>query len=208
MDLALLREVLRVEPYDGEYGTLTLRWKTVAANISSCFEMDIPHHSARDHYESMLETFKSSDRAQRLWGTGNEEAILEKTVPAIQAKKPRHIQLLQDLVDRREEKDEAKKAKKEKDQKRRDSLESTGSQLCLEAEQRVAKRQRTAGTAQKKDESDSTLQDLLDFEKQKHSEDHTYRMERLEFDKEEQKIRLVQMSESAKRNDQLERLLV
>ncbi|RHZ39261.1 hypothetical protein DYB28_004801 [Aphanomyces astaci] len=170
--------------------------------------MDIPHHSARDHYESMLETFKSSDRAQRLWGTGNEEAILEKTVPAIQAKKPRHIQLLQDLVDRREEKDEAKKAKKEKDQKRRDSLESTGSQLCLEAEQRVAKRQRTAGTAQKKDESDSTLQDLLDFEKQKHSEDHTYRMERLEFDKEEQKIRLVQMSESAKRNDQLERLLV
>ncbi|RHY85021.1 hypothetical protein DYB26_010780, partial [Aphanomyces astaci] len=82
MDLALLREVLRVEPYDGEYGTLTLRWKTVAANISSCFEMDIPHHSARDHYESMLETFKSSDRAQRLWGTGNEEAILEKTVPA------------------------------------------------------------------------------------------------------------------------------
>ncbi|RLN99182.1 hypothetical protein DYB28_011335 [Aphanomyces astaci] len=185
MDLALLREVLRVEPYDGEYGTLTLRWKTVAANISACFEMDIPHHSARDHYESMLETFMSSDRAQRLWGTGNEEAILEKTVPAIQAKKPRHIQLLQDLVDRREEKDEAKKAKKEKDQKRRDSLESTGSQLCLEAEQRVAKRQRTAGTAQKKDE-----------------------MERLEFNKEEQKIRLVQMSESAKRNDQLERLLI
>ncbi|ETV71714.1 hypothetical protein, variant [Aphanomyces astaci] len=95
--------------------------------------MDIPHHSAQDHYEFMLETFKSSDRAQRLWGTGSEEEVTEQ------------VQLLQDLVDRREVNDQAKKAKKEKDPKRRDSMESTESQLCLEAEQRVAKRQRTEG---------------------------------------------------------------
>ncbi|RHY39228.1 hypothetical protein DYB30_010186 [Aphanomyces astaci] len=213
MDLALLHEVLRVEPYDGEYATLTLRWKTVAANISAYFEVDIPHRSARDHYESMLETFKSTDRAQRLWGTGSEEEVTEE------------VQLLQNLVDRREAKDEAKKAKREKDQKRRDAMELTALQLCLEAEQRdameltalqlcleaeqrVAKRYCTAETAQKKEESDSALQDLLDFEKQKHSDDHTYRLERLEFGKEEKKIRLAQMSESAKCNDKPERLLI
>ncbi|RHZ01230.1 hypothetical protein DYB31_002764 [Aphanomyces astaci] len=196
MDLALLHEVLRVEPYDGEYATLSLRWKTVAANISAYFEVDIPHRSARDHYESMLETFKSTDRAQRLWGTGSEEEVTEE------------VQLLQNLVDRREAKDEAKKAKREKDQKRRDAMELTALQLCLEAEQRVAKRYCTAETAQKKEESDSALQDLLDFEKQKHSDDHTYRLERLEFGKEEKKIRLAQMSESAKCNDKPERLLI
>ncbi|RHY88222.1 hypothetical protein DYB35_009474 [Aphanomyces astaci] len=144
----------------------------------------------------MLETFKSTDRAQRLWGTGSEEEVTEE------------VQLLQNLVDRREAKDEAKKAKKEKDQKRRDAMELTGLQLCLEAEQRVAKRYCTAGTAQKKEESDSALQDLLDFEKQKHSDDHTNRLERLEFGKEEKKIRLAQMSESAKCNDKPERLLI
>ncbi|RHY22922.1 hypothetical protein DYB32_009357 [Aphanomyces invadans] len=196
MDLALLREVLRVEPYDGEYGTLTLRWKTVAANISACFDVELPHRSARDHYEAMLETFKATDKAQRLWGTGSEEEDSEQ------------VQLLQDLVDRREAKDEEKKTKKEKDQKRRESMESTGSQLCLEAEQRVAKRQRTTGKVKKEEESDTALLELLEFEKQKHSDDHFYRMERLEFEKEEQKIRLAQMSESAKRNDQLERLLI
>ncbi|RQM22039.1 hypothetical protein B5M09_009133 [Aphanomyces astaci] len=123
MDLALLHEVLRVEPYDGEYATLTLRWKTVAANISAYFEIEIPHRSARDHYESMLETFKSTDRAQQLWGTGSEEEVTEQ------------VELLQNLADRREAKDEAKKAKKEKEQKRRDAMELTGFQLCLEAEQ-------------------------------------------------------------------------
>ncbi|ETV89778.1 hypothetical protein H310_15392, partial [Aphanomyces invadans] len=104
--------------------------------------------------------------------------------------------------------EDEKKAKKEKEQQRRDSLESTGSQLCLEAEQRVAKRQRTSSSVTKKEEADAGLLELLDFEKQRHSDDHAYRMERLEFDKEEQRIRLAQMSESAKRNEQLERLLI
>ncbi|ETV74007.1 hypothetical protein H257_11315 [Aphanomyces astaci] len=106
---------------------LALLHETVAANISAYFEIEIPHRSARDHYESMLETFKSTDRAQRLWGTGSEEEVTEQ------------VELLQNLADRREAKDEAKKAKKEKEQKRRDAMELTGFQLCLEAEQRVAK---------------------------------------------------------------------
>ncbi|RHY15541.1 hypothetical protein DYB32_010750, partial [Aphanomyces invadans] len=144
----------------------------------------------------MVEAFKKTDKFQRLRGTGSEEEVSEQVL------------LLQDLVDRREAREDEKKAKKEKEQQRRDSLESTGSQLCLEAEQRVAKRQRTSSSVTKKEEADAGLLELLDFEKQRHSDDHAYRMERLEFDKEEQRIRLAQMSESAKRNEQLERLLI
>ncbi|RHY47476.1 hypothetical protein DYB28_001522 [Aphanomyces astaci] len=197
MDLALLREVVRVEPYDGEYGTLTARWKAIASSLLTLFECEIPYRLARDHYESMVEAFKSTDKAQRLWGTGSDEEVTEQ------------VQLLQDLVDRRAATDEAKKSKKDKEQKKRDSLESTGSQLCLEAEQRVVKRQRSVSSVTtKKEDPDAVAQDLLEFEKKKHSDDHMYRMERLEFEKEEQKLRLAQMAENTKRNDQLERLLL
>ncbi|ETV80473.1 hypothetical protein H257_06744 [Aphanomyces astaci] len=145
----------------------------------------------------MVEAFKSTDKAQRLWGTGSDEEVTEQ------------VQLLQDLVDRRAATDEAKKSKKDKEQKKRDSLESTGSQLCLEAEQRVVKRQRSVSSVTtKKEDPDAVAQDLLEFEKKKHSDDHINRMERLEFEKEEQKLRLAQMAENTKRNDQLERLLL
>ncbi|CAK4203429.1 unnamed protein product [Aphanomyces euteiches] len=132
MDVALLREVVRVAPYDGEYGTLTIRWKSIASKLSSYFETDIPHRSARDHYETLLESFKATDKAQRLWGTGSDEEATEL------------VDLLQDLADRSEAAAEAKRVKKEKAKTRRDFLESTGSQLSLEAEQRVAKRARSA----------------------------------------------------------------
>ncbi|RHY53972.1 hypothetical protein DYB26_004589, partial [Aphanomyces astaci] len=100
-------------------------------------------------------------------------------------------------------------SKKDKEQKKRDSLESTGSQLCLEAEQRAVKHQRSVSSVTaKKVDPDTVAQDLLEFEKKKHSDDHTYRMERLEFEKEEQKLRLAQMAENTKRNDQLERSLL
>ncbi|KAF0729391.1 hypothetical protein Ae201684P_001066 [Aphanomyces euteiches] len=132
MDVALLRGVVRVAPYDGEYGTLTIRWKSIASKLSSYFETDIPHRSARDHYETLLESFKATDKAQRLWGTGSDEEATEL------------VDLLQDLADRSEAAAEAKRVKKEKAKTRRDFLESTGSQLSLEAEQRVAKRARSA----------------------------------------------------------------
>ncbi|ETV67596.1 hypothetical protein H257_16195 [Aphanomyces astaci] len=121
MDLALLREA-------------------IASSLSTLFECEIPYRSARDHYESMVEAFKSTDKAQRLWGTGSDEEVTEQ------------VQLLQDLVDRRAATDEAKKSKKDKEQKKRDSLESTGSQLCLEAEQRVVKRQRSVSSVTTKKE--------------------------------------------------------
>ncbi|CAK5160033.1 unnamed protein product [Aphanomyces euteiches] len=102
MDVALLREVVRVAPYDGEYVTLTIRWKSIASKLSSYFETDIPHRSARDHYETLLESFKTTDKAQRLWGTESNEEVAEL------------VDLLQDLADRSEAAAEAKRVKKEK----------------------------------------------------------------------------------------------
>ncbi|RHY22881.1 hypothetical protein DYB32_009371 [Aphanomyces invadans] len=104
MDLALLRQVFRIEPYDGEYGTLTLRWKKVATNLSACLGMEISHRSARDHYDDMLDAFKKTDKFQQHRGTGSEEVVSEQVLH------------LQDLVDRREARDEEKKARKEKEQ--------------------------------------------------------------------------------------------
>jgi hypothetical protein len=193
MDLGLLREVVRVEPYDGEYGTLTARWKTIAATLSACYDTDIPYRSARERYDCMVEAFKASDKAQRLRGTGSAEDVTEQ------------VQLLQDLVDRREAADETRKVKKVKDQKKRESLESTGSQLCQEAEERVSKRQRSSDKKDEKDESEITQ--ILELEKKRHNDDHAYRMERLEYDREEQRIRMAQMEDNAKRNDQMDRML-
>ncbi|ETV94296.1 hypothetical protein, variant [Aphanomyces invadans] len=62
--LALLREVVRVEPYDCEYGTFIARWKVIAASLATLFKCEIPYRSARDHYESMVEAFKSTDKVQ------------------------------------------------------------------------------------------------------------------------------------------------
>ncbi|ETV98890.1 hypothetical protein H310_08383 [Aphanomyces invadans] len=61
MDLALLRQVVRVEPYDGKYGTLIARWKVIAVSLATFFEYEIKYRSARDHYESMVEAFKSTN---------------------------------------------------------------------------------------------------------------------------------------------------
>ncbi|RLO12246.1 hypothetical protein DYB28_011524 [Aphanomyces astaci] len=198
MDTALLHEVVRVEPYDGEYGTLILRWKAIAGSFSTYFEADIPYRSARERYDGMVDQFKAKDKAQLLWGTGSDEEVTEQ------------VQLLQDLIDRRDTAESTKKAKKDKDKKRRESLEVTGSQLCVEAEQRVAKRQRTGGSGAvptKKKKQEVVVSDQLEFERQKHLDDHAYRMERLSFEKEEQKVRLAQLAESTQRSAQLEKIL-
>ncbi|RQM19808.1 hypothetical protein B5M09_011188 [Aphanomyces astaci] len=76
MDTALLREV--VEPYDGEYGSLILRWKAIAASFSMYFEADIPYRSARERNDGMVDQFKATDMAHRLWGTGSDEDVTEQ----------------------------------------------------------------------------------------------------------------------------------
>ncbi|RLO00524.1 hypothetical protein DYB28_002914 [Aphanomyces astaci] len=120
----------------------------------------------------MADQFKAKDKAQRLWGTGSDEEVTEQA------------QLLQDLIDRRDTAESTKKAKKDKDQKRRESLESTGSQLCVEA-----------------------VSGQTSTHRQKHLDDHAYRMERLSFEKEEQKVRLAQLAESTQPSAQLEKIL-
>ncbi|ETV70495.1 hypothetical protein H257_14150 [Aphanomyces astaci] len=105
LDLALLREVVRVEPYDGEH----------AASLSLYSNQGIPRRSARDHYDGLVQGFKATDKSQRQWGTGSDEDVPEK------------VQLLQDLVDQRDATDTLKTAVKSKDKKGKESLESTGS---------------------------------------------------------------------------------
>ncbi|RLO09099.1 hypothetical protein DYB28_005262 [Aphanomyces astaci] len=175
LDLALLREVVRVP-----------------ASLSLYSNQGIPRRSARDHYDGLVQAFKATDKSQRQWGTGSDEDVPEK------------VQLLQDLVDQRDATDTLKTAVKSKDKKGKESLESTGSQLCVEAEQRVSKRQRPMSA--KREQSDAMVDELLEFEKKKQMDHHRFRMERLEFDREEQQLRKAQMAENAQHGALLEKL--
>ncbi|RHY24223.1 hypothetical protein DYB25_009152, partial [Aphanomyces astaci] len=104
-------------------------------------------------------------------------------------------QLLQDLVMRMDEVATSKKSKQNKESEKRELLETTGDKLCREAEIRVAKRSRTSTGSANEDAGESTLNDLLEFEKWYHDDDHKYHMERLKFDNEEQLLRRQQSTQ-------------
>ncbi|KAG9398090.1 hypothetical protein AC1031_015010 [Aphanomyces cochlioides] len=131
----------------------------------------------------MVKEFKKIDHAQRR--SSGSEAI----------KWIRRVQLLQDLIMRMDEAAATKKRKQGKENERKEELETTGEKLCRDAEVRVAKRAKQSTSSPAKDNGDSSWNDLLEFEKKRHNDDHEYRMERLKFDKEEQQLRRAQSAQ-------------
>ncbi|RHY87548.1 hypothetical protein DYB35_013679 [Aphanomyces astaci] len=180
LEVELLREVSRIEPFAADHGDLLQRWKLVASVLSD-HEPKLKYCGAREHVDAMLKEFKQDDKVQQL-SSGTDEDVTEK------------VQLLQDLVMRMDEVASSKKEKRVKESEKTEVLESTGDKLCRESEIRVAKRSKTLSssrlsTGSSQDDSvESSLNDLLEFEKQRHEDDHKYRMERLKFDNEEQRL--------------------
>ncbi|RQM31413.1 hypothetical protein B5M09_013861 [Aphanomyces astaci] len=187
LEVELLREVSRIEPFAADHGDLLQRWKLVASGLSA-HEPKINYRGAREHVDAMLKQFKQEDKVQQL-SSGTDEDVTEK------------VQLLQDLIMRMDEVASSKKRKRVKESEKKKVLESTGDKLCREAEIRVAKRSKTwsssrLSTGSSQDDSvESSLNDLLEFEKQRHEDDHKYRMERLKFDNEEQRLRRLQSTQ-------------
>ncbi|KAG9401503.1 hypothetical protein AC1031_006927 [Aphanomyces cochlioides] len=181
LETSLLREITRIEPFAAEHGELLPRWKSVAANLIDQ-EPKLTYRSARDHFDNMVKEFKKIDHAQRR-SSGSEEYVSEK------------VQLLQDLIMRMDEAAATKKRKQGKENERKEELETTGEKLCRDAEVRVAKRAKQSTSSPAKDNGDSSWNDLLEFEKKRHNDDHEYRMERLKFDKEEQQLRRAQSAQ-------------
>ena len=61
----------------------------------------------------------------------------------------------------------------------------------------MAKRQRAS---EKKEDQESEVSQLLELEKKRQSDDHAFRMQRLEYDKDEQKYRMAQIEETSRHN--------
>ncbi|KAG9410614.1 hypothetical protein AC1031_018638 [Aphanomyces cochlioides] len=175
LDVFLLREVTRVEPFAADHGELLPRWKLVA-NALLEEEPRMNLRSAREHFEILMKNFKATDEAQRS-SSGAEEYVTEK------------VQLMQDIVMRIDEVKNSKKRKHLSENARKDLLESTGEKLCNEAEIRVAKRSKHTHESNQEICSESALTDLLEFERKRHEDEHEYRMERLKLEKEEQQLR-------------------
>ncbi|KAG9411019.1 hypothetical protein AC1031_016671 [Aphanomyces cochlioides] len=76
-----------------------------------------------------------------------------------------------------------KKAKLEQKAQIQEAMETVGSQLCQEAEERVVKRRKTSTQRKPVPTEDETVASVLEFEKKKHEDDHTYRMQRLELER-------------------------
>ncbi|KAF0736252.1 hypothetical protein Ae201684_007274 [Aphanomyces euteiches] len=64
-----------------------------------------------------------------------------------------------------------------------------------DAEVRVAKRAKQSTCSPAKENGESSWNDLLEFEKKRHKDDHEYCMEHLKFDKEEQQLRRAQSAQ-------------
>ncbi|RHY54583.1 hypothetical protein DYB26_009721 [Aphanomyces astaci] len=188
LEVELLREVSRIEPFAADHGDLLQRWKLVASGLSAHEPKLNYRGGAREQVDAMLKQFKQEDKVQQL-SSGTDEDVTEK------------IQLLQDLIIRMDEVASSKKRKRVKESEKMKVLESTGDKLCREAETRVAKRSKTLSSSRlstgslQDDSVESSLNDLLEFEKQRHEDDHKYRMERLKFDNEEQHLRRLQSTQ-------------
>ncbi|KAG9405226.1 hypothetical protein AC1031_004334 [Aphanomyces cochlioides] len=159
IDLALLRQVLRSAPFEADYGRILDSWKEVAEAVSDALTMNISYRSAKLRVAALVGAFKSEDKSQRENCSGSSEELRQWRRRG-----------------RQKNADEKKRTKSE-------ALESAGAVLWLQAEERVSKRQRPGRKNQKE-----SVSDLLAFEKKKHEDDHLFRMKKLQFEKEEQRI--------------------
>ncbi|RHY07275.1 hypothetical protein DYB30_006827 [Aphanomyces astaci] len=191
IELAILREAIRVEPFAADHGELLARWTLVAAAVAEQ-EPRVTPRAAREHVHMLLKKFKADDQAQRL-SSGTAEEVTEK------------VQLLQDIAMRMDEVASSRTMKKTKETAKRDLLETTGEKLCREAEVRVAKRSRISTGSASDDLGESNLTELFEFEKKRHNDEHEYRMERLKLDREEQVLRPGKREEDVRNGEALSR---
>ncbi|KAF0771235.1 hypothetical protein AaE_002469, partial [Aphanomyces astaci] len=57
LEVELLRDVSRIEPFAADHGDLLQRWKLVASGLSD-HEPKLKYRGAREHVDAMLKEFK------------------------------------------------------------------------------------------------------------------------------------------------------
>ncbi|RHZ01734.1 hypothetical protein DYB35_002254 [Aphanomyces astaci] len=179
MDEALLKEVVRLGPYEVGHGKVTATWQQAAASLHD-FDPTISGRSCQARCDTILHDF-SQENQQSLRASGVDED--EDDV----------VKLKQDILDRRDDAKVRRVRKWESEQERSDDLELAGEKACNDAEERVTKRLATGNTVEKrtskKDPTNDAMEQLMAFERQRHDDDHAFRMERLVFERAEQDMR-------------------
>ncbi|KAF0729939.1 hypothetical protein Ae201684P_014141 [Aphanomyces euteiches] len=169
MDEALLKEVVRLGPYEVGHGNVMAAWNKAALAMSD-FDSALTGRSCQAKCDNLLASFERSNKAS-LRASG-------------------------DILDGREEIRQRKIRKRDEEKDRTDQLEVAGERACNDAEERVAKRMALSSksneTSQKKESKSDPIDQLLAFERKRHEDDHAYRMERLEFERNEQQQRRIE----------------
>ncbi|GMF62454.1 unnamed protein product [Phytophthora fragariaefolia] len=122
-DLALLKEILSVEPYAAEHGDKASRYQLVAENLSEHLEAELQDRTVKGRLKLLLAEFKREDQSYRK-KSGVSEVYSE------------HKRLLQDIKDRIQEVQDAKTAKKQKKSKKAAALQTQGEILREQAVRR------------------------------------------------------------------------
>ncbi|KAH9115839.1 hypothetical protein AeMF1_010147 [Aphanomyces euteiches] len=116
MDLAMLRDVIRHEPYAAPHGSVLNQWATVVKNLI-VFDERVDERSVRNHLKKLLTAYERAN-AKQLKLSGIVENVTELDT------------LLCDYKMRLEEFQSDKQAKHDKEVKRSADLVSAGELIC------------------------------------------------------------------------------
>ncbi|RLO05796.1 hypothetical protein DYB28_004861 [Aphanomyces astaci] len=180
MDEALLKEVVRLGPYEVGHGKVTATW-TKAALVMHEFDLNISARACQTRCDTMLHKFsQDNQRCMRASGVEEDDDDI--------------VKLKQDILDRRDDAKMRRTRKRDSEHERLDELELAGVKACSDAEERVSKRLSTSSSSSVKSSSKmdvviDPMDQLMEFERKRHEDDHTFRMERLHFERQEQEMR-------------------
>ncbi|CAK4081501.1 unnamed protein product [Aphanomyces euteiches] len=187
MDEALLKEVVRIGPYETCHGNVQAAWSKAALAMND-FDPSISGRACQARCDNLLLAFEKENK-------------VSMRAPGVDEDEDDVVKLKQDILDRREDYRQRKIRKRGDEKSRSELLETAGEKACNDAEERVAKRLATSSkqselTSKKEPKSDP-IEQLLAFEHKRHDDEHTYRMERLEFEKNELQQRRAEQRQMA-----------
>ncbi|KAF4035185.1 hypothetical protein GN244_ATG12959 [Phytophthora infestans] len=129
-DLALLREILSVQPYAAKHGSVTARYQDVADNFNEHLGEELSLRTIKERFFLLLKDFKTTDNQYR-----RKSGVAEEYTE--------HKQLLQDITDAMRDLQDEKTKKKKAVQDKSDRLESAGERLRHQAINRRCQRAQT-----------------------------------------------------------------
>jgi hypothetical protein len=119
-DLALLREILSVQPYAAKHGSITSRYQEVTDNLNEHLQTDLSVRTVKEHFFLLVKEFKATDCEYR-----KKSGVAEEYTE--------HKRLLQDIADGMRDLEANKRKQKEAVQAKTDRLVTAGARLREQA---------------------------------------------------------------------------